>query len=384
MHEDRQRLDPETAYVEIYRDLSQHEFWWDMVQSLSFALFRTYAVPSIGDLLDATGEFTDRRQQRYDDTVLLLDAPLVHGFESPEGRTAVRRINQMHRAYDIGNDDMRYVLSTFVVVPKRWIDDFGRRPLTEVELRASVNYYRALGRHMAIRDVPTTYDGFADLMDSYEAEHFAFSPGSRRVADALVELATTFYPRPFARGCGSSCTRCSTSRCGRRSATTTPAASRATAPVRPCAPGPASCASSPAAPPEGGGLPPPDPQLPRRPRPRRPRHLPHPPHRPRRVPGTALRPSSRGVRHGGGVELYDVRRFPVSSRTTRAGGSRRRHGPATTTGAGPPAPRAVPPRRGTIPEPDVGPGGDLRPGPGPSASPPRSSTPATGPRRSAR
>lgn len=200
MHEDRQRLDPETAYVEIYRDLSQHEFWWDMVQSLSFALFRTYAVPSIGDLLDATGEFTDRRQQRYDDTVLLLDAPLVHGFESPEGRTAVRRINQMHRAYDIGNDDMRYVLSTFVVVPKRWIDDFGRRPLTEVELRASVNYYRALGRHMAIRDVPTTYDGFADLMDSYEAEHFAFSPGSRRVADALVELATTFYPRPFARG----------------------------------------------------------------------------------------------------------------------------------------------------------------------------------------
>lgn len=193
-------MDPETAYVEIYRDLSQTEFWWDMVQALSFALFRTYAVPSIGELLDATGEFTDRRQQRYDDTVLLLDAPLVHGFDSPEGRTAVQRINQMHRAYDISNDDMRYVLSTFVVVPKRWIDDFGRRPLSEVELRASVNYYRALGRHMAIRDVPATYDEFAHLMDSYEAEHFAPSPGSRRVADALVELATTFYPRPLAGG----------------------------------------------------------------------------------------------------------------------------------------------------------------------------------------
>ena len=26
-------------------------------------------------------------------------------------------MNQMHRSYDIGNDDLRYVLSTFVVMP---------------------------------------------------------------------------------------------------------------------------------------------------------------------------------------------------------------------------------------------------------------------------
>lgn len=194
------RLDPETQHVEIYRSLSQHDFWWDMLQSLSLALFRTYAVPSIGELLDATAEFTDRRQQRYDDTVLLLEAPLLHGFDSVEGRAAVRRINQMHRAYDISDDDMRYVLSTFVVVPKRWIDAHGFRPLSDVELRASVNYYRALGRHLAIPGIPETYDEFASLMDAYEAEHFAFSPGSRRVADALVELATTFYPRVLARG----------------------------------------------------------------------------------------------------------------------------------------------------------------------------------------
>lgn len=194
------RLDPETEHVEIYRNLSQHDFWWDVMQSLSLALFRTYAVPSIGELLDATAEFTDRSQQRYDDTVLLLEAPLLHGFDSTEGRTALRRINRMHRSYDISDDDMRYVLSTFVVVPKRWIDDFGWRPLSEVELRASVNYYRTLGARMAIPDVPTTYDAFAELMDAHEAAHFAYSPGSRRVADALVELATTFYPRPLRRG----------------------------------------------------------------------------------------------------------------------------------------------------------------------------------------
>ena len=192
-------LDPESDYAEIYRILALHEFPWDVNQSLSFALFRTYAVPSIGDLLDRTGEFTSRCQRRYDDTALLLEAPLVHGFTSPEGRTGVRRINQMHRMYDISDDDLRYVLATFVVVPVRWIDDHGWRRLSDGEVRASVNYYRELGRMMGISAVPETYDDFATLMDDYEAAHFGFHPGARRVADATLALMVGFYPRPAAR-----------------------------------------------------------------------------------------------------------------------------------------------------------------------------------------
>ena len=112
------RLDPERDYQEIYRIVLTHEFPWDMNQSLSFALFRTYAVPSIGRLLDQTGHFENDTQRRYDDTALLLDEPSLHGLHSDRGRRAIRRINQMHGAYDISNDDMRYVLSTFVVVPE--------------------------------------------------------------------------------------------------------------------------------------------------------------------------------------------------------------------------------------------------------------------------
>ena len=190
-------LDPETDYVEIYQNLALYEFTWDLTQALSFALFRTYAVPSIGSLLDKTGAFTGAVQKRYDDTALLLEAPFVHGFDSEAGKTAMRRINQMHRRYDISNDDFRYVLSTFVVVPKRWLDDFGWRSLTETELRASVNYYRALGRHMGIKDIPATYDEFMRLMDDYERAHFDFDAGGRRVADSTLRLLTTFYPRPL-------------------------------------------------------------------------------------------------------------------------------------------------------------------------------------------
>lgn len=191
-------LDPETEYAEIARMLSAHEFPWDTLQALSFALFRTYAVPSIGDLLHDTGEFTKRVQKRYDDTGLLLEQILEHGLPSAPGTAAVRRINQMHGHYPISNDDFRYVLSTFVVVPVRWIAEHGYRPLTDHEQRALTNYYRHLGRHMAIKDIPETYREFERLLDDYEAAHFSYSAKARRVADATLDLMTTFPPNRYA------------------------------------------------------------------------------------------------------------------------------------------------------------------------------------------
>jgi len=187
-------LDPEVDWHEIARITAAIEFPWDVSQALSLALFRTYAVPSIGGLLAGTGAFTENVQKRYDDTVLLLDAVLQHGFEEGPGREALRRINRMHGHYPISNDDFRYVLSTFVVVPSRWLDDFGWRPLWVPEERALVRYYRELGRHMGIQDIPETYEEFEDLMDSYEREHFDYDPGARAVADATLELAATLPP----------------------------------------------------------------------------------------------------------------------------------------------------------------------------------------------
>ncbi|MGU3437879.1 oxygenase MpaB family protein [Actinomycetes bacterium M1A6_2h] len=187
-------LDPDTDYEEISRILATQEFPWDINQALSFALFRTYAVPSIGSLLFRTGEFTERVQKRYDDTGLILDAILEHGLSSDQGRSAIRRMNNMHGSYDISNGDMLYVLSTFVVMPVRWIDNYGWRKLTDNEITASTNYYRNMGRLMGIKDIPTTIGEFADFMDSYEVEHFAYDPGARAVADSTLALLCTFPP----------------------------------------------------------------------------------------------------------------------------------------------------------------------------------------------
>ncbi|MFJ9947249.1 oxygenase MpaB family protein [Kitasatospora sp. NPDC091207] len=192
-----QKLDPETEFTEIYRISSWYEFPWDTVQSLGFALYRTYAVPSIGRLLAGTGEFTRRPQKRYDDTVLILEAVVEHGFDSEQGREAVRRMNRMHRRYDISDDDFRYVLATFVVVPKRWLDDYGWRPYSAHEVRATTNYYRELGRRMGLSGIPETYDGFERLLDDYERAHFGYDRGGRDVSDATLGLMASWYPAPL-------------------------------------------------------------------------------------------------------------------------------------------------------------------------------------------
>ncbi|MGV9339985.1 oxygenase MpaB family protein [Streptomyces sp. NPDC003688] len=192
-----ERLDPDRDFEEIHRISVFHEFPWDTVQALGFALYRTYAVPSIGRLLAETAELTERSQKRYDDTVLILDAVVEHGFTSEQAREALRRMNQMHKRYDISNDDFRYVLATFVVVPKRWMDSYGWRPHSPHEVRAMTNYYRALGRHMNIQDIPETYEEFERLLDDYEREHFAYDEGAVAVSDATLDLIASWYPGPL-------------------------------------------------------------------------------------------------------------------------------------------------------------------------------------------
>src|SRR3954464_982515 len=187
-----EQLDPARDFREIYRLTCAYEFPWDMNQSLSFALFRTYAVPSIGALLARTGELVDRAQKRYDDTVLLLEAMLLHGLGDGDGRTALRRMNQMHRFWAVGEDDLRYVLATFVVTPIRWLDAYGWRPMTETERIAGANYYRELGRRMGTRGIPETWQAFSRFLDAYEREHFAVDPDTRRVADVTLGLVATF------------------------------------------------------------------------------------------------------------------------------------------------------------------------------------------------
>ncbi|MFD6566881.1 oxygenase MpaB family protein [Micromonospora profundi] len=192
-------LDPVRDHHEIYRISIGYEFPFDYQRALELALLRTYCVPGISALLDATGEFRLRAQQRYDDTALLMAEMAEHGYDSPRGRQALKAINRAHHRYAISNDDMLYVLSTFVYEPIDWLDRFGWRRLHEHERLAAFHYYRAVGARMGIRDVPDDFDAFLDFKREYERATFRYDPANQRIAAHTLDLFASWYPRPLRR-----------------------------------------------------------------------------------------------------------------------------------------------------------------------------------------
>ncbi|WP_461665763.1 oxygenase MpaB family protein [Gordonia sputi] len=187
-------LDPAVDYAEIYRLHYMYEYPWDTVQSLSFALFRTFAIPSIGKLLYDTGEFTERTQKRYDDTNLIIDTVVEAGFGAGHGREAIRRMNGMHGSYQISNEDFIYVLATFVVCPFHWLAKYGWRAPTRNEIDGATNFYREMGRLMGLKNIPETYEDFDQLLADYERDNFAFDDKSRAVSDSTLDLLGTIAP----------------------------------------------------------------------------------------------------------------------------------------------------------------------------------------------
>ena len=192
-----EQMDPRTQWAEIFAITDGHEFPWDTQRAGEIALVHTYAVPEIGELLARTGEFTNRTEKRVDDTaIILVEAGNYIGGETNDP-TAIRRLNRMHGAYDIPNDQMLYVLTTFVVVTRRWVDRYGYRPMLDVEVESMVRYWQRMGELMNISDVPTDYASFADYLDTYERERFGFSPGGRAVSDATFALLASRFPAPL-------------------------------------------------------------------------------------------------------------------------------------------------------------------------------------------
>jgi len=170
------------------------EFPWDTTRALELALFRTFAVPSVAEVLDASGEFAQAPQKRYDDTDLILSTIVEAGYDSEDGKRAIQRMNKIHARFEISNEDFLYVLSSFVFEPIRWNARFGWRPLIETEKLATFEYWREVGRRMAIREIPETYEDFERFNEEYERREFRRTEASRRVGIATRDMFLTWFP----------------------------------------------------------------------------------------------------------------------------------------------------------------------------------------------
>ncbi|KAJ3345726.1 hypothetical protein HDU91_007256 [Kappamyces sp. JEL0680] len=202
--------------IEINQRLAKSEFPLMTVKSLEFALFKTYAIPSISGILAKTKELlaTDLVPKRVDDTDLLIREltthPMVTSVEHESmdplqfqrGDWAIRRLNHIHSQYPILNDDMIYTLALFVLEPIDHINRLEWRQLLAVEEEAGFQQWLAIGKEMGIKDIPPTLRDLAAFKDAYESKYMVLHANNQKVAEATTNFFIRKVPRflkPFAR-----------------------------------------------------------------------------------------------------------------------------------------------------------------------------------------
>ena len=123
-----------------------------------FALFKTYAIPSISEILVKSGQFSSAAHvaRRYTDTKVLVDSyvscPVIDLASmaflptddkekdvDPRSAIAVARVNWLHSRWPmIRQEDYLYTLALFILEPIRWAKRYGWRPLAPLEEEVGV------------------------------------------------------------------------------------------------------------------------------------------------------------------------------------------------------------------------------------------------------
>lgn len=184
-------------YLLIHQLTLREEFPWDMRTAFNLAFNRSFALPRVAARLVATGRVLTAPRRRADDTGIIMYEILLHGFEHPRGRLALRLLNEAHRHLVVDNDDSVYVLAALVVVPMRWLQVYGWRSPATQEQEAAAVYYREIGVRMGITDIPVGYQAFADWFDAFEAAQLRHTPEAERIERVTRELLRGRIPKPL-------------------------------------------------------------------------------------------------------------------------------------------------------------------------------------------
>ncbi|KAF2091255.1 hypothetical protein K490DRAFT_54148 [Saccharata proteae CBS 121410] len=209
-----------TEAWEIQKWLGEQEFPKIISTSLFFALFKTYAIPSISSLLIATGQLSSptTMTKRQADTSVLLTNMVIGAPGSKRALEAVARTNYLHDKYrrsgKISNDDMLYTLSLFALEAVRWTNKYEWRTLTDMERCAIATYWKSLGEDMEIsfERLPSCQKGWRDGLEwldeldqwsvSYEKEHMVPADSNARLASSTLDVLVYKLPvwaKPFGR-----------------------------------------------------------------------------------------------------------------------------------------------------------------------------------------
>nr|GAT49597.1 predicted protein [Mycena chlorophos] len=184
--------------------------------SLAFALFKTYAIPTISELLLKTRQLStpETMARRYADatatwlacpiTGRTIDAPPLPADSKtngddldPRAVLAIARVNWLHGKYKISNEDFLYTLGLFMFEPAKFAARYSWRAHAPLEQHAAFVYWSEVGRKMGIEDIPETAQGFKDWIEEYEQLRMVPAESNRDLAQCTTDELLFAVPRIF-------------------------------------------------------------------------------------------------------------------------------------------------------------------------------------------
>lgn len=187
--------------------------------ALAFALFKTYGIPSISQLLSATKELSSKEtvSKRYADTEILISTFVgcpISGFldplfgannkgpdaqpaDDPRAMIALARVNWLHSKFKISNDDFLYTISLFVMQPMVWAERYGWRSLSSLEQHAFYVYWVEIGKRMGIQEIPESIEELISWSKEYEGRCMVPAPTNAEVAAYTMDELLTAVPETF-------------------------------------------------------------------------------------------------------------------------------------------------------------------------------------------
>ena len=188
---------PAAEWHDIYRQFVLYDFPAETRGGFQVAFYRPQAVPRMAAVLAGTGHIKADPGRRTLDTGIVILEIIEGGFDSPRGQKMVRLLTALHDRPDILQEDLTYVLCALIVVPTRFVDRMGWRPVLEVERVATWRFWSELGTRIGVEGLPTSYLDAEDRFDRYEATNLAASPDGRALTQMIVSAFARWMPKPL-------------------------------------------------------------------------------------------------------------------------------------------------------------------------------------------
>lgn len=204
MHPERQqRLDDLAGLAHagdwdtLYQRHVFYEFPSELHTGFQLAFLRAFADPAMAAVLQKSGRLTADPMLRAYRTRTFMQEIIYGCITDERAAVFVRRMNRIHGAFPITQEQLTYILCAFIVVPTRHLDHTGWRAVTPHEREAATRFYGRLGRQMDIAAIPESYETAARTLDDYEKTHLAPSEAGTALARGLVDAIGGRLPRPM-------------------------------------------------------------------------------------------------------------------------------------------------------------------------------------------